>query len=73
MKEFIASQGGLIATIVAVAVALNFVLSGVIKALEMFKDKTESKADDNLWAFLRKCADVVTKVIEWGTGNRPHA
>lgn len=72
MKEFISSNGGLLAMIVMVAISLNLVLSGISHALEVFKDKTVTDTDNKVHAFIGKVLTVLQKVIDWGSGNRQH-
>jgi len=57
---------------IAGALALNLVLSGLSKALEVIKDKTESKVDDEIYAKLAKVMAILQKVIDWGSANRSH-
>ena len=57
---------------IAGALALNLVLSGLSKALEVIKDKTESKFDDEIYAKLAKVTAILQKVIDWGSANRSH-
>lgn len=70
MSALIASNGGLVATIVLASIALNFVLSGIQKALEIIKDKTASKVDNVLYDFVTKAVTVLQKIVDWGSANR---
>jgi hypothetical protein len=72
MKEFVSQNGGLLGVVVLVAVVLNFVLSGISKALEMIADKTATQADNKALAIVNKLVLILQKVIDWGSGNRPH-
>lgn len=72
MNNFIQSNGGVVSTVILVAMVLNFVMSGLSKALETIKDKTETKTDDKIWAVVNKIAQVLQKIIDWGSANRAH-
>lgn len=52
--------------------SLNMVLSSLHKSLEFIKDKTESKADDNLYAILTNILKVLGVVIEFLSANPNH-
>lgn len=65
-------NGGFVGTVVVVAMVFNFVLSGISKAMEAIKDKTESKIDDRIWAFTNKAAQIVQKIVDWASANRQH-
>lgn len=66
----ISANGGLIACIVGVALALNFLLSGISKFLESFMDKTSSTLDNSADSFILKILSVLKVVIDWGSANR---
>jgi len=72
MKEFISQNGGIVPAIVLVAFAFNMALSGISKALESIKDKTESKADDKAFEIISKIVSVLQKIVDWGSANRSH-
>ena len=72
MKDFIAQNGGLLATILAGIVCFNFVLMGVQKALEVIKDKTASNLDNVAYSVIHSVTSFLQVVIDWGTGNRAH-
>lgn len=50
---------------IVVVVALNLSLSTLHFLLKTFKDKTESKLDDNLDELIERCL----KVLEWVMGS----
>lgn len=72
LKSFATSNGGLIATIVLVAVALNLLLSGLHDALGLIKDKTATTVDNKLFDWTGRVAGFLQKVIEYGSANRPN-
>jgi hypothetical protein len=65
-------QSGFLGTVIMSAMALNFVLSGLSKALEVVKDKTENKTDDKIYLYVNKAALIVQKVVDWASANRQH-
>lgn len=65
-------EGGLLGTIIMGAVAVNFVLSGLSKALEVIKDKTENKTDDKIYLYVNKAALITQKIVDWASANRKH-
>lgn len=69
MQEFIQSQGGLIATVLAVSLGLNILLTGVYNFLGFLKDKTSGDGDNKLHAKLEKIISVIQKVVEFLSGN----
>lgn len=72
MKEFISQNGGLVGFIVMCAIALNVLLSGISKALEVIMDKTKTETDNKIHAGLTKVLAILQKIVDWGSGNRPH-
>ncbi len=72
MKEFLASNGGLLGAFALVAVVLNIFLSGLSKALEVIKDKTATETDNKAYALIQKVMAVLQKVVDWSSGNRQH-
>lgn len=70
LSQFIAQNGGLVATILIVVVALNLLLSGISKALEVFKDKTATNIDNKIFDALAKVLSVLQKIVDWGSANR---
>lgn len=72
MKEFLSQNGGMVGVVVMVAVALNFLLSGVSKMLEVIKDKTATNLDNRAFIFVNKLTGILSKVIDWSSGNREH-
>lgn len=72
MQEFMAQNGGVVGTVVMVAVLLNFILSGLSKAIEVIKDKTTTQADNKAFEIINKIAAVLQKVIDWTSANRSH-
>ena len=56
--------------IILIIMALNTVLSGIQKGLEVIKDKTESKVDDKTYDILTKVLSVTSTVISWLSANR---
>lgn len=76
MKEFLASilasNGGIVATVVTVMVALNFVLSGLKSGLDKIKTMTKTTVDDKASDFLGKILAVLGKIIDWASANVEH-
>lgn len=58
--------------VVPYLLALNVFLSGLSKALEMIKDKTETKADDKLFALVDKAVGGLGKIVDLVSANRKH-
>lgn len=69
MMEFITENGGMIVFIVMVVMMLNFILTGIKKALELIKDKTSSSADNVIYNILDKIVYVLDKIIEFLSAN----
>lgn len=60
MKEFLESQGGLVATVLMVVVAFNLLLTGLHQFLGFIKDKTVKWDGDN------KAYEAIGKVLSIG-------
>lgn len=71
MTEFIDANGGLIATIVVVVMALNALILGLHKGLELIKDKTKTDADNKLHAATTKIVSVAQKILELLAAYKP--
>lgn len=56
--------------IIAGVIAFNLMLSGIHKGLEVLKDKTASKADDNAWEIIGKILSVLQKIVDFIGMNR---
>jgi len=63
MLDFLFKNGELIGMIVGVSVALNLIVAGLRKLLAIFKDKTESDADNKAFDILGKIKGVLEKII----------
>ena len=50
--------------IVALVLALNAFLFGAYKALEILKDKTESKLDNSAYEIIGKILNILKKIVE---------
>lgn len=72
MNAFLETNGGLVGSVIVVAMFLNFFLSGLSKALEVIKDKTENKVDDKIHLYVNKAAQVLQKIVDWASANRSH-
>lgn len=72
MKEFIDTNGGIIATIVVVALAFNAFLSGVSLALEKIKDKTATDKDNKAYEFIGKILNITKWVVDFLSANNEH-
>jgi|LauGreDrversion4_2_1035121.scaffolds.fasta_scaffold27323_6 hypothetical protein len=59
-------------SIVAALLIFNVAVSSIQKILEIIKDKTESRKDDEAYAFISKYAGYIQKAIDWVSANRPH-
>ena len=59
-------------TIVMWVIALNFLLSGIGKALDVVKDKTKGKADNKAADVVHKATNVLQKVVDFASANRSH-
>lgn len=74
MKEFIVQNGGLIATIVLVVIALNAILMGFQSILEVVMKFTPKwETDNKIHAFIGKILIWTHKLVDWLGGNRKHA
>lgn len=72
MNAFLETNGGLVGSVIVVAMFLNFFLSGLSKGLEVIKDKTENKVDDKIYFYVNKAAQVLQKIVDWASANRSH-
>ncbi len=72
MKEFIASNGGMIATTILVMVTFNAFLSGLKAALELIKDKTVTDADNKAFDFVSSVKAALQKVLDVVGYNPEH-
>lgn len=72
MNAFLETNGGLVGSVIVVAMFLNFFLSGLSKGLEVIKDKTENKVDDKIYVYVNKAAQVLQKIVDWASANRSH-
>ncbi len=72
MNAFLETNGGLVGSVIVVAMFLNFFLSGLSKALEVIKDKTENKVDDKIYLYVNKAAQIIQKIVDWASANRSH-
>ena len=69
--EFIKNPESMVSLATAL-IAVNLVLSGLSKGLELFKDKTSSQLDNRIWGVLNKASSVLQKAVDWMQGNRAH-
>ena len=58
--------------IVAIVAGANVMLSGAVKILNSFKDKTESKVDNSIAKYLGKFSGWLSWLIELIQGNLQH-
>lgn len=58
--------------IVAILVMVNLGISALTAALEKIKDKTSTDLDNKAYAILHVAADVLQKVLDFVSANRPH-
>jgi hypothetical protein len=72
MENFIANNTDVIAAVAAGVIAVNMILSGVQKLLEIVKDKTATNVDNKAAAFLASATGMLQKLIDWASANRPH-
>ncbi len=72
MNAFLETNGGLVGSVIVVAMFFNFFLSGLSKALEVIKDKTENKVDDKIYLYVNKAAQIIQKIVDWASANRSH-
>jgi hypothetical protein len=72
MGEFLQHNGGIVATVLGIVIALNIFLTGLKGALEKIKDMTSTKVDDDLYAFLDKIVGFLTKVVDTVSANKEH-
>lgn len=61
-----------VTTLLMYVMALNLVLSGLSKALELIKDKTANKTDDVIWFWVDKLAGISKAIIDALSANRKH-
>lgn len=69
MMEFIAENGGYLAFIVMVVMMVNFILTGIKKALELVMDKTKTPVDNSIYKVIHAIVSFFDKVIEFLTAN----
>ena len=72
MTEFLASNCGLIGTVVLVMLAVNVTLTGLKQGLELIKDKTTTEVDNKAHDFLSKVLDFLGKVLDTIGHNPEH-
>lgn len=72
MSEFLEANGGLLATVLVVVLAMNALLMGIYKTLEVIKDKTSGSGDDKAYAAIGKVIAVLQKIIDFLSGNVSH-
>lgn len=65
-------EGGLIATVMLIAICLNVLLSAVSKILDLIKDKTSTDLDNKASGIVQKVVVILTKAIDFIGMNRPH-
>ena len=59
-------------SLIGYVLALNFILSGLSKGLEVIKDKTKTKADDKVWFWVNKLAGFSQAVVDFFSANPKH-
>lgn len=64
---------GLVLKVILVLLIANAVLSGLSVALEKIKDLTKTEADNKAYAVISKIADVLKKVTDFVSANRPNS
>lgn len=69
MTDFFNSSGGVIAGIALIIIAVNTILTGIYKALELIKDKTKSDWDNKLYSVLTVVIGWIQKIIEIISAN----
>jgi len=72
MQEFISNSGGLVAAVVLIVISLNVALTGIGDGLKKIAEKTESKTDDAIAAKVSAVANLLKKVIEIISANKPN-
>lgn len=64
MKDFITANGGLIATVIMVLMAVNALIVGLHSALEKLKDATSTDVDNKVYDLTGTIATWIQKVLE---------
>jgi hypothetical protein len=64
MKEFIAANGGLIATSALAMISINLVLSGLKAGLEKIKDKTATTVDNKVYDIVNTVSGFLSKILD---------
>jgi hypothetical protein len=69
IKELLTSQEGLLVKIIAVMLAVNVFLTGLKKAIDFFKDKTETTFDNKVSEIIGTILGLLSKGIGLLTSN----
>ena len=69
MKEFIEQNGGLIASVALVLIAINTALVGVSAGLQKIADKTANKTDDKVLSVINGISASLKKIIDLISAN----
>jgi hypothetical protein len=72
MQEFIAHNGGLMATVALTVMCLNILMTALKTVLEKIKDKTETQADNKMYDIVTKICNILSTVIDWTSANKEH-
>jgi hypothetical protein len=70
-KDFISNNQSA-AMVIAMVIAFNMILSGSKSLLAVFKDKTESKVDDKVYAVLDRVLAISMKLLDFIGYNPKH-
>ena len=70
--ESLLNQLPMVMAVLPFILALNLLLSGVYKALDVIKDKTKSEVDNKISAALHKVSDLLQKVLDMVGYNPKH-
>lgn len=70
IQNFLANNTDVIGAVIAAVIAINLMLSGAQKLLEIVKDKTATDSDNKAHAVLLKVTGFLTKAVEWISANR---
>ena len=72
MMTIINSNGGLLATALAIVVFFNLLVGAIQKGLDIIDPTPEQKAASKLYQIVGKCVSISQNVLDWLSSNRAH-
>lgn len=71
LEQFLQSMPAVMA-LLPILFAVNLMLSGLYKGLDIIKEKTKTKVDDKAAAVLHKASDLIQKLLDMVGYNPKH-